>query len=84
MKDTRRRCEIIDLNTGLRYLNESVASESVNVSRYLIHKSITERKICKGVSQYRTILLNSWNKIYFIKKPKSYMKFKQVAKIQNV
>jgi predicted transcriptional regulator len=50
MKDTRRRCEIIDLNTGLRYLNESVASESVKTSRYLIHKSITERKICKGVA----------------------------------
>jgi hypothetical protein len=50
MKDTRRRCEIIDLHTGLRYLNESVASESVKTSRYLIHKSITERKICKGVA----------------------------------
>ena len=50
MRDTRRRCEIIDLNTGLRYLNESVASESVKVSRYIIHKSIEQRKICKGIA----------------------------------
>ncbi|MCF0125601.1 MAG: hypothetical protein HUJ68_07585 [Clostridia bacterium] len=50
MKDTRRRCEIIDLNTGLRYLNESIASESIKVSRYIIHKSISQHKVCKGVA----------------------------------
>lgn len=42
------RSEIIDLNTGTKYLNESEAASSLNVSRYLIHKSIATRKICKG------------------------------------
>lgn len=45
----RMRSEIIDLNTGIKYLNESEAASSLNVSRYIIHKSITTRKICKGV-----------------------------------
>lgn len=50
MKQRRLRSEIIDLNTGQKYLNESEASEATGVSRYLIHKSIVRHKICKGVA----------------------------------
>jgi hypothetical protein len=44
----RLRNEIIDLNTGQRYSNESEAAEQIGISRYLIHKSLRYRKICKG------------------------------------
>ena len=44
----RLRSEIIDRNTGQKYLNESEAAEATGFSRYLIHKSIENHKICKG------------------------------------
>lgn len=50
MKQRRLRSEIIDLNTGQKYHNETEAAEATGVSRYLIHKSIEKHKICKGVA----------------------------------
>lgn len=44
----RLRSEIIDLFTGIRYMNESDAASSVEISRYYVHKSIKMRRICKG------------------------------------
>lgn len=50
MKQRRLRSEIIDLNTGQKFLNETQAAEATGKSRYLIHKSIEKQKICKGVA----------------------------------
>lgn len=61
------RSEIIDLNTGQKYLNELEASEATGYSRYLIHKSIEKRKICKGVafaSYYYGIDLDFMKSLY--------------------
>ena len=44
----RKRREIVDLNTGKMYINESLAEKDVNVSRYYIHKSLTNHNIFKG------------------------------------
>lgn len=48
--NNRLRQEIIDLNTGIKYLNESMAAKAIGKSRYLIHKSLMTQKICKGVA----------------------------------
>ena len=45
----RFRNEIIDLSTGKTYINESSAERDTGFSRYLIHKSLSKNKICKGV-----------------------------------
>jgi len=37
------RNQIIDLNTGKTYLNESMAEKDIGVSRYFIHKSLTDK-----------------------------------------
>lgn len=44
----RFRNEIIDLSTGKTYINESSAEKDTGFSRYLIHKSLSINKICKG------------------------------------
>lgn len=44
----RLRSEIVDLFTGLKYMNESDAASATGISRYYVHKSIQERKICRG------------------------------------
>lgn len=47
-QNRRLRCEIIDLNTGLKYLNESMAASSLKTTRYIVHKSLTQKKIVRG------------------------------------
>lgn len=47
-QNRRLRCEIIDLNTGLKYLNESMAASSLETTRYIVHKSLTQKKIVRG------------------------------------
>ena len=39
----RRRNEIIELTSGERYLNESLAESKLNISRYYIRKSLKEQ-----------------------------------------
>lgn len=48
MKQRRLRSEIVDLFTGLRYLNESAAAEATGLSRYFVHKSIVKHKLYDG------------------------------------
>lgn len=48
MKNKRRRQEIIDLDTGKRYINESSVAEDLNLSRYYVHKSLTKKIACKN------------------------------------
>jgi hypothetical protein len=59
LKNERRRQEIIDLDTGKKYLNESSVAEDLNLSRYFVHKSLTQRIACKGkMFAYYTIGIN--------------------------
>jgi len=39
----RRRKQIIDLNTGKTYINETMAEKDTGVSRYYIHKSLVNQ-----------------------------------------
>jgi hypothetical protein len=39
----RMRQQIVDLNTGKIYINESMAEKQSGISRYYIHKSLIER-----------------------------------------
>jgi len=48
----RRRNEIIDLNTGERYINESFVEKTLSVSRYYIHKSLKEQIPVKGDNMF--------------------------------
>lgn len=48
MKRKRLRSEIIDLVSGMKFLNESDAAEATGISRYYVHKSIATRQFCKG------------------------------------
>jgi len=38
----RIRNQIIDLSTGIKYINESVAESNLGISRYFIRKSLKE------------------------------------------
>jgi hypothetical protein len=44
----RRRTEIICLNTGERFINESFAEKILDISRYYIRKSLKEHVPVKG------------------------------------
>jgi hypothetical protein len=43
MKKNRMRQQIIDLNSGKVYMNESMAESDLGVSRYFIRKSLKEQ-----------------------------------------
>ena len=88
MKQRRLRSEIIDLNTGQKYLNESEASEATGVSRYLIHKSIEKHKICKGVafaSYYYGIDIELMRNMYNVdvRKKRNFEHEKMVRKMRK-